>query len=395
MPFKGLNFKITDMSEKIGKILFLTIDFPPAGGGMSRHCYDMATALKKSGEEVIIFAPGVKHQDRTNLAVRRLRCLDSGRVFDNYFWSIFVFLWQGFFYCLTHRVKAVLVHTWSPAGVAAFILNKLSGIPYFIFAHGLDIYSCFNDNKVKKLMTKVLGNSRAVIANSNFTKILVQKIGPDIQAVVLNPVIDLKRFANISSPPQNTLAGKKVILTVARLVESKNHESVIRAMPRVIERFPEAVYRIVGDGPLGQKLKSLAVDLGVKDKVVFEGEAAEEDLPAYYSNCDIFILASKEIPRRGEAEGFGIVFLEAAACSKPAIGGKSGGIPDAVLDGETGILVDPTDVDNIAAAIIRLLSSDVLRKELGSNARRRVEEELNSDKLSQRIKDIIDVGLDK
>lgn len=390
--------KIDNMSKNIEEILFLTIDFPPAGGGMSQHCFDVASALKKAGEPVVILAPGVgsiKYNDKTEFEVIRLKGVESGKVFNSYYKSLIIFFVYGLFYCLTHRVKAIFVNTWAMVGPLALALHKIFGIPYFVFAHGLDVYSSLKDDKVKKLMGVVFRNASTVIVISHFTKNLIEKAVKNVEIKILHPVIDLERFSLIPAEHKSALEGKKVILTVARLVESKNHQAVIRALPKVIERFPDLVYYVVGQGPTEKKLRSLADDLGLKDKVVFTGNVDQKQLSVYYNSCDIFILTSIEIPDSGEVEGFGIVFLEAGVYAKAVIGGRSGGIPDSVLDQETGLLVSPLDIEDISNVIIRLLSDDTLRKKLGDNARKRVENELNIDRLSQKLADIIKDGLDK
>ena len=122
--------------------------------------------------------------------------------------------------------------------------------------------------------------------------------------------------------------------------------------------------------------------------MVFLSGVKDGELAAYYRSCDIFVLVSKEISDQGLVEGFGIVFLEAGLCSKPVIGGRSGGIPDAVADGVTGILVDPADKHAIASAIIRLLTDRELAKEMGENGRRRIENEFNIDAFGKKLENM-------
>lgn len=185
------------------------------------------------------------------------------------------------------------------------------------------------------------------------------------------------------------IKGKKVILTVARLVESKNHETLIRSFAKVAKCIPEAAYTIVGQGPLESCLRKLVYGLGLTDKVIFVGDVPDSELAAYYYSCDVFVMVSKEIKERGEAEGFGIVFLEAAACAKPVIGSKSGGIPDAVIDNVTGLLVDPFNEEEIAQAITRVLQDERLAKRLGENGRKRVETESTMENFCEKLKKIM------
>lgn len=361
---------------------------------MSKHSLATAIALGQLKESPLILTPRAGDNRgfsaETGLAVVRLRGIISGEIFDNYLRSVIIFFLYGFYYCVTRRVKAILANTWSIVGVAAFLIKKTTGIPYFVFAHGLDIYGAQADTKVSKLMRLVLQNASTVIANSNFTAQLVKSaIGEPERIVVLNPVVDIKRFITRASFSDKKVEGKKVILTVARLVESKNHETLIRAFARVVKNIPEALYRIIGEGPLESQLKELVNTLGLVDKVIFVGNVPDSELTAYYYSCAVFVMVSREIKERGEVEGFGIVFLEAAACARPVIGSKSGGIPDAVIDGLTGILVNPLNEDEIALAIVRVLQDEQLAKRLGENGRKRVESELSIGNLGEKLKKII------
>ena len=376
------------------KALFLTIDFPPMPGGMSRHSLDIAFSLRQAKESVIVLAPRADcdkgFEADIGLSVARLRGMRSGEIFDNYPRSVIIFFLYGLYYCLTRRVKAILANTWSIAGVAAFLIKKTLGTPYFVFAHGLDIYGVQADTKVYKLMRLVLQNASIVIVNSKFSANLVKSvIGKQERITVLNPAVDIKRFTPQAHSFDKKVEGKKMVLTVARLVESKNHESLIRAFAKVVKGVPEAICRIIGEGPLGPRLKELVNELDLVDKVIFAGNVPDLELAAYYHSCDVFVMVSKEIKERGEVEGFGIVFSEAAACAKPGIGSKSGGIPDAVIDGVTGILTDPLNEDEIARAIVRLLRDEKLAKALGENGRKRAETELTIENFGEKLKRII------
>jgi len=141
----------------------------------------------------------------------------------------------------------------------------------------------------------------------------------------------------------------------------------------------------VGEGPLELTLRALVQDLGLDTTVIFEKDVTDEILPAYYEACDIFVLTSREIPERGEVEGFGIVFLEAAAAAKAVIAGKTGGVPEAVIDGQTGILVDPLDIEGIAANIVRLLQDKGTREKMGNKGRERVARQFSLERLKTQL----------
>jgi phosphatidylinositol alpha-1,6-mannosyltransferase len=169
------------------------------------------------------------------------------------------------------------------------------------------------------------------------------------------------------------LDGARVLLTVGRLVERKGHDVVIRALRRVSEAIGPVRYLIAGSGSEERRLRALAADLGCADEVIFIGHVSDEDLPPLYAACDVFVMPSRALQERDGIEGFGIVFLEAGASGKPVIGGRSGGITDAVLDGTTGVLVNPQDVEEIAEALIRLLRDREDAARMGEEGRRRAE----------------------
>ena len=130
----------------------------------------------------------------------------------------------------------------------------------------------------------------------------------------------------------------------------------------------------MGDGPYRNKLEDLVTRHKLQDIVIFVGSVSDDDKAAYYSVADLFVMPNRELPD-GDVEGFGIVYLEANAYGKPVIAGKSGGVLDAVIDGETGILVNSNNVIEIADAIIHLLENKRYGKRLGMQGKKRVEQE--------------------
>jgi phosphatidylinositol alpha-1,6-mannosyltransferase len=175
----------------------------------------------------------------------------------------------------------------------------------------------------------------------------------------------------------------RILLTVGRLVERKGQDMVIRALPKIISHIPNLKYRIVGEGPYRTRLEQLAKELGVDTYVEFIGAVEDTELIREYKSCDLFIMPSRESPN--DAEGFGIVYLEANACGKPVIGGRSGGVPEAVLDNQTGLLTNPTDVEEIANSVVRLLNDPLLAKRLGEQGKERVLKEFTSNYMAERV----------
>jgi phosphatidylinositol alpha-1,6-mannosyltransferase len=158
------------------------------------------------------------------------------------------------------------------------------------------------------------------------------------------------------------------LLSVARLVPRKGIDQVIRALPRL---DPSVTYRVVGSGPDEARLRALARSEGVVERVAFLGRLSDADLAAEYQRCALFVLPARRT--RDELEGYGLVYFEAAAWGRPVLAGRSGGEVDAVLDGQTGVLVNGESVDEIAAALSGLLADPERLRRLGEAGRKRVE----------------------
>ncbi|MBN2038160.1 MAG: glycosyltransferase family 4 protein, partial [Chitinispirillaceae bacterium] len=220
----------------------------------------------------------------------------------------------------------------------------------------------------------------AVIAVSAFTGRRTAELFPYVagKITVIPNGVDTARFRpGIDSAALRSRLGlgdHRVLLTLARIVERKGHDQVIRALPAILQKVPDLMYCIAGDpqGGCVETLKRLSVQLHVEDHVRFCGYVEPADLPAFYNLCDAYIMPSREIPSSGDSEGFGITFLEANACEKPVIGGNSGGVADAIVAGETGFLVDPLNPAAIAEKSILLLTNDSLAQKLGRQGRERI-----------------------
>jgi phosphatidylinositol alpha-1,6-mannosyltransferase len=161
------------------------------------------------------------------------------------------------------------------------------------------------------------------------------------------------------------LEERKVIVCVARLVHRKGQDKLIAAMPKILEKHPDAILLLVGVGPIKQMLENSAKQLRITPKVVFTGRVSYASLPDYISLAQVFAMPVRSRFAGLEVEGLGIVYLEASACGKPVVVGNSGGAADAVIDGVTGILIDGNKVDQISDAICKLLDDQDKAKQMG------------------------------
>ncbi len=188
---------------------------------------------------------------------------------------------------------------------------------------------------------------------------------------------------------RHRLTGRPVVVSVSRLVERKGHDVLIRALPELRRRVPEAALLIVGGGPYRATLERIARETGVADHVVLTGSVPWEELPAHYDAGDVFAMPCRTRRAGLEVEGLGIVFLEASATGLPVVAGRSGGSPDAVLEGETGHVVDGTRVDEVARAVGDLLVDPEEARRMGAAGREWVEREWRWDVLAARLRELL------
>jgi phosphatidylinositol alpha-1,6-mannosyltransferase len=191
--------------------------------------------------------------------------------------------------------------------------------------------------------------------------------------VRIAPGIDTSHFAPVKDSDdlkrKLDLEGKRVIVSVGRLVHRKGQDTLVEAMPRILKDFPDAHLLFVGVGPHLEYIHKRAVQLGVLENISFVGRVQYQELPRFICVGEIFAMPSRSRLAGLEVEGLGIVYLEASACALPVVGGLSGGAPDALIEGETGFAVDGRNPDQVAAAVTKLLSDPVLAKRMGERGR--------------------------
>jgi len=285
------------------------------------------------------------------------------------------------------RPSAILASRVLPEGLLGLLIGRSLGVPTVVFAHGEEITTwgkagprCrrkITGNLKKALMWWSYGRAARVIANSTFTAALLRARGIDDGKIeVVNPGTDPDRFRPTGRDgclvSRLGIAGKRAILTVGRLTERKGQDMTIRALPAILSEIPNVVYLIAGTGPYEASLRRLTETLGLNGHVLFLGEIRDEMLPQVYNLADVFVMPNRRLPDSDDVEGFGIVFLEAAACRLPVVAGRTGGVPDAVLDGRTGILVDADSPAAIAEAVVRILRDAGLARAFGEAGRERV-----------------------
>lgn len=247
----------------------------------------------------------------------------------------------------------------------ARLLRPFLRIPYAVIVYGTEL----TEGRGLGLKRRWLQAADLVIADSRDTERLLRNLGVHGPTAVAYPGVDAARFTD--GPGADALrrrwglSGKRVLLTVARLAAQdryKGQDLTMRAMILLKDRFPDLAYLIVGEGDDRPRLEALARELGLADRVVFSGRLGEADLPAAYGLCEVFVM-----PSRGE--GFGIAYVEAQAAGRPVLALRRGGAPEAMHEGETGLLIDREDPGELAGALTALLADPARARAMGEAGR--------------------------
>lgn len=355
-------------------------------GGHERYVHQLANALASSlgGTNVLLWPveqsiplKRIDGQAYTLVAPWWYRNLWSRRMMSRYL--------------LVRRINHIVVDTAHLTPYAQKVANFLR-VPYDVTTFGIEVWGSLPS----WIMDPLMGASR-VLTMSRFTRDQLVAKGVPLERVQILPGhIDVEDFFYDRNSAyqiirQNSLEGKKIILTVCRLASVdgyKGYDRVVQSLPQVLAEVPNTVYLIVGTGDDEPRVKRTVREMGLSDHVVFAGDTRDDQLlRAYYSACDVFVMPSQTVISEEvcKGEGFGIVYIEANACGKPVVAGYGGGVPDAVIDGVTGLLVDPMDVKAIAEALVRLLKDERLSHQLGQQGLRRVREELSLSSLQKRV----------
>ena len=368
-----------------GADLLLTYDFPPLGGGIARMLSEIAKGYPPGA--LIVSTGRVEGSeasdarlpnrvDRLSYPARRLKTLQGLILWSRRVSLLVAEQKAGFIWCGNLR----------PAAYPAKWAHDRSGIPYGIMVYGGDLLALrhnYLSSRLKRGAAKsLLGSAEVIIAISRYThdlacdvlrelgleqrtsRVRVIPLGTD--PTMFRPGLDPAPVTSRCGLPKG-----RWLVTVARLVPHKGIDTAIKALALLVPRYPDLHYAIVGEGDYRRPLEVLAHERGVADRVHFLTGVTDEELPQVYALADIYVGVSRLTTR--DVEGFGLSLLEASASGKPVVAGRSGGMPDAVREGETGLLVDPEDETSVAGAIASLLDDPERARALGVGGRAAVE----------------------
>jgi phosphatidyl-myo-inositol dimannoside synthase len=332
--------------------------------------------------------------DRLPLEARRLRTIQG-----TWHWSrraAELAQSLGVEFCWSGNVK--------PAAYPAWWVRLRLGIPYGILLHGGDLLILRHQAQRSWLKRQaaraLLGGASVLVGNSGWTAELCRQVmaglglelqRTQIQVVPLGTDPTLFRPGLDQGPVRRRygLEQRRWLLSVARLTRHKGIDVAIRVVADLASDFPDLGYLVVGSGVELPTLQSLASAFGVADRVRFLTEVPDSDLPGLYNCAQVYLGLSRRMDQ--QVEGFGISLVEASACGVPVLGGRSGGIPDAVRDGETGLLVDPEQPGSVSQTLRGLLQDRPLAQRLGAAGRKAVERYFNWDRVAA---DLARIGRD-
>lgn len=373
--------------SRTAPILLVSNMMPPLIGGtpmvydrMARHAAPHVHVLSAWRDpDLARPIPGWRSSDAAKpYPIRRIACLRPPRIeairrriglFDLFLIDLPVMLYvlvAVIVEALRTGARTIVIGELQGLGWLAILLTLLTPWRIVMYTHGEEVVQTAY-NRLARLRGPALRASDVVITVSSFTRDrLIDDFGVAAGRIrLVTPGVDLDRFT-----PGTT--EEPFILSVGRLIERKGFDRLIDAFAEVAPDFPTCRLVVAGDGPQADALRAQAKSLGIDGRVDFRGGISDAELTNLYRSCTLFAMPNRTLAD-GDTEGFGLIFLEANACGKAVIGGRAGGAVDAIVDGETGLLVNGDDSRSIADALRRLLGDPDYRNRLAAGGLERVQ----------------------
>ena len=380
------------------RVLIVAVDFKPLSGGIAEFAYHIARGFMALDADVQILSPyysGIEtNDDCLGLQIKRTYPpLKPGRVLSVREKICKCISLASLAKTMLKTRKLFRPHViYLPSMYPFAGLFPYSGGVLVTTFHGGELSVRCNISRLAFINRYVLKrscrHSSLILANSNYNKEVLQNFGVAASKIFVTGCgVDWDIFASVPdteyAKSKLGFSGKRIILSLGRLDERKGFDSVLRCIPGILRKFPDALYVIAGRGPMKAELEKLVPHLGLQNYVRFVGQISHESVVHYMAACDIFAMPYRETARDG-VEGFGIVLLEANCCGKPVVAGRSGGVIDAVEHYKTGILVDPYNLKDIEDALVKLLEEPDLAARLGCQGRQRVEQHFKWKTIAER-----------
>lgn len=363
-------------------ILVISRVFLPDAGGIQEYAYNRCL---QDPDRIMVLSSACKDNE----------CFDRVQPFPVYRWSMPTLSRLG---GLGSILKQILNMFWSVVlGVklyqrygyryiewchgydfpALLVLSYLLPVECFMYLHGDDVLCPQKNFIFRWLFEWTLHRTKVIVCNSNFTcNYLKENFRVDSPTQVINPTVRPEKFGNVNLQELNILGSQIrskyqipeeaiVILSVGRLVRRKGFDRTIEHLSTLLADGIDIYYIICGKGAMESELRELAANLDIASRVIFAGYVPDEELANYYAACDLFSMLTFFDQKDKSIEGFGIVYLEAGYFGKPVIASQAGGVQDAVVHAENGLLVDPNSTDETLNSLRQLCTDEELRERLG------------------------------
>jgi phosphatidyl-myo-inositol dimannoside synthase len=358
----------------VEKILCVTNDFGPRAGGIETFIIGLIERLPK-GSVIVYTSEVIRDKARILLPTPGVAYCVSALIKDR-------------------GIKTAFFGAAAPLGLLAPVLRRAGVMKIIALTHGHEVWW----SKVWPFtwaMKSIARNVDHLTYLGEFTRQAISRtINSSAQSAMVKiaPGIDTEHFAPTDSSELTSelgLTDKKVIVSVGRLVHRKGQDVLIEAMPHLLKEIPDAHLVLIGEGPYRGYLETRVKNLGIDSKVTFIGRITYVDLPRYICLGEVFVMPSRSRLAGLEVEGLGIVYLEASACGLPVIAGNSGGAPDAVVQGVTGLVVNGKDQHAVAMSIATLLNDQEKAREMGRKGREWVIDQWRWEIWSEKFRELL------
>lgn len=359
---------------KRSSLALITLDYPPQLGGVARYLSHLARA---SDGKMDVFVPEMQGATVGEERVERLPFSSRSR------W------WTFFSLCRDMKKRGyqtLFVSHVFPVGTGAFFASFFGGPSFFVLLHGLDVRLAQRSFLRRLLLRAILYRAKEVLVNSEAIAKEVCATAPRLQPVVLTPGCESLSFPfrQAARVHLGISPGTMLYLTVSRLISRKGIDTFLS----VLCQLPEsAQYAILGSGPDEARLRDLVRRYQLEGRVLFVPQATDEQRNEWYAAADVFIFLARE--EVDDVEGFGMVCLEAAQVGLPVLASSSGGVPETVIDGQTGAVVSPSDHTRILGVCQRWMLDLDLRKTLGEAGKQRVLRDFRWEDRWKRLADLL------
>jgi phosphatidylinositol alpha-1,6-mannosyltransferase len=372
----------------VTRILVVTNDFPPRPGGIQAFVHGLVSRLP--ADEVTVYASTWKGADEYDAAqpfrIRRARTsmlLPTPRVARELATVV-----------RDEGVESVWFGAAAPLGLLASGLRKAGARRMVATTHGHEIGWAAIPGP-RSLLRRIARDVDVMTYLGDYTRSRLQSaLGSRVRLEQLAPGVDTTMFrpdpnARAAVRDRLGLGDRPVVVCVSRLVPRKGQDVLIEAMPQIRVQVPDAALLLVGGGPHRKHLEDLVTERGLGKDVVITGSLPWAELPGYYAAGDVFAMPCRTRHAGLDVEGLGIVYLEASATGLPVVAGDSGGAPDAVRKGETGVVVHGRSVPQVADAVVRYLSDPAAARAAGEAGRAWVRQQWSWEHSAARLTELL------